>query len=122
MGAAYPVVLVALALATAWPLAAWMHRVHEGRVGAGGRIGRPLEGLVYRLLGTSPAREMGAFAYTRAVLVFSAASLVVPYLLQRLQGLLPLNPDGLGAVSRAPPSTPAVALVRGFARSRSAAS
>lgn len=102
MGAAYPVVLVGLALATAWPLAWWMHRVYAGRPGAAGLVGRPVERLMYRALGVDPDREMRAAAYARAVLGFSLASFAALYLLQRLQGVLPLNPDGLGAV---PPGT-----------------
>jgi K+-transporting ATPase ATPase A chain len=99
MGALYPVVLLALALATAWPLAAWMHRVYEGRLGVMGRVCGPAERFVYRVLRTDPGRETGALAYTRALLSFSLASLLVLYLMQRIQGVMPVNPDGLGAIA-----------------------
>lgn len=42
---------------------------------------------------------MGWKAYTVAMLLFNFAGLVVVYGLQRLQGVLPFNPQGLGAVT-----------------------
>jgi len=59
----------------------------------------PVERLLYRLCGTHPDDEMDWRRYAVAVLLFSAIGLLVAYALQRLQGLLPLNPQGLGAVS-----------------------
>jgi len=91
----YIVVLLALAK----PLGAYMARVYEGRpCGLDGVLG-PLERLIYRLSGVRPDEEMSWKAYTIAMLVFNAAGFLAVYALQRLQGLLPLNPAGLGAVS-----------------------
>jgi K+-transporting ATPase ATPase A chain len=58
----------------------------------------PVERVVYRGLRLRPDREQTWKAYARSLLFFSLASIVVLYALQRLQGLLPLNPDGFGAV------------------------
>ncbi len=61
-----------------------------------------LERLVYRLSGvpTDPEkREMKWTTYAGAMLLFNVAGVVVVYAIQRLQGSLPLNPDGMGAVS-----------------------
>ncbi|MGV2863798.1 potassium-transporting ATPase subunit KdpA [Achromobacter sp. AGC39] len=61
--------------------------------------GRPLERGIYRLAGIDPQAEMGWKRYAVAVLVFNIVGIVVVYALQRVQGMLPLNPAALGAVS-----------------------
>lgn len=61
--------------------------------------GRPLERGIYRLAGIDPRAEMGWKRYALAVLAVSVLGVAAVYALQRLQGLLPLNPAGLGAVS-----------------------
>lgn len=61
--------------------------------------GRPLERGIYRLAGIDPQAEMGWKRYALAVLAFNILGIVAVYALQRLQGLLPLNPAGMGAVS-----------------------
>ncbi|WP_445658300.1 potassium-transporting ATPase subunit KdpA [Achromobacter sp. NCFB-sbj8-Ac1-l] len=61
--------------------------------------GRPLERGIYRLAGIDPQAEMGWKRYALAVLAFNVLGVVVVYALQRVQGMLPLNPAGLGAVS-----------------------
>ncbi len=61
--------------------------------------GRPLERGIYRLAGIDPQAEMGWKRYALAVLAFNILGVVVVYGLQRVQGMLPLNPAALGAVS-----------------------
>ncbi|KWR88068.1 potassium-transporting ATPase subunit KdpA [Cupriavidus sp. IDO] len=61
--------------------------------------GRPLERLLYRLGGVRAEAEMGWKQYTIAVLAFNLLGVVAVYALQRLQGMLPLNPQGFGAVT-----------------------
>ena len=56
---------------------------------------RPLERMTYRLLGVDPGREQGWKSYTFSLLVFSFAGVMFTYLILRLQGMLPLNPQGL---------------------------
>jgi potassium-transporting ATPase potassium-binding subunit len=60
---------------------------------------RPLERLVYRTTGVNEHHEMRWTEYAMALLLFSLVSLLVLYLMQRLQGLLPFNPQGFGAVA-----------------------
>ena len=91
----YVVVLLTLAK----PLGLYMARVYEGRAPGLERILGPLERLLYRLSGVRPDREMGWKTYTIAMLLFNFAGLLVVYLLQRVQGILPLNPQGFGAVA-----------------------
>ena len=66
--------------------------------GLGSVLG-PLERLIYRLSGVRPDREMDWKTYAVAMLLFNFAGLLLVYGLQRLQGVLPLNPQGLGAVT-----------------------
>jgi K+-transporting ATPase ATPase A chain len=86
-------------LALAKPLGAYMARVYEGRpCGLDGALGW-LERLIYRLAGVRAGEEMGWKTYAVAMLLFNAAGMLLVYALQRLQGGLPLNPQGFGAVS-----------------------
>jgi K+-transporting ATPase ATPase A chain len=62
---------------------------------------RPCERLIYRLTGVDEAREMRWTEYAVAVLLFGLVSMLVLYALQRLQALLPFNPQGFGAVAPA---------------------
>ena len=61
--------------------------------------GRPLERGIYRLAGIDPQSEMGWKRYALAVLAFNIIGVVAVYGLQRVQGMLPLNPAGLAAVT-----------------------
>ena len=68
---------------------------------------RPIERLVYRLTGVDETREMRWTEYAVALLLFSVVSMLVLYAMQRLQHVLPLNPQGFGARRRRIwPSTP----------------
>ncbi|MCY1194491.1 Potassium-transporting ATPase potassium-binding subunit [compost metagenome] len=60
--------------------------------------GRPLERGIYRLAGIDPRAEMDWKRYALAVLAFNIVGVAAVYGLQRVQGMLPLNPAGLGAV------------------------
>ena len=91
----YFVVLIALVK----PLGSYMARVYEGKPVLLTRLLGPLERLIYPVCGVRPEEEMRWTTYTVAVLLFSAASVLLLYALQRLQGLLPLNPQGFGAVA-----------------------
>ena len=62
---------------------------------------RPCERLVYRLTGVDETREMRWTEYAVALLLFSVVSMLVLYAMQRLQSVLPWNPQGFSGV--APP-------------------
>jgi K+-transporting ATPase ATPase A chain len=102
MDARYPGLMASL-LVVLLMLAPWVGRyicaVMEDDRSRWSAWGRPLERLVYRLAGIEPTAEMGWKRYAVAVLVFSALGVAAVYILQRAQGLLPLNPAGLGAVT-----------------------
>jgi K+-transporting ATPase ATPase A chain len=86
-------------LALAKPIGHYMARVYEGQSVGVDRILGWLERLLYRLSGIRPGQEMGWKTYAFAMLLFNFAGLLVVYALQRLQALLPLNSQGLGAVT-----------------------
>jgi potassium-transporting ATPase potassium-binding subunit len=90
---------VVLLLVLAKPFGAYMARVYTGRPVGLDRLLGWLERLIYRLSGVRADREMGWTTYAIAMLLFNLAGLLAVYALQRLQGWLPLNPQGLGAVS-----------------------
>ncbi len=91
----YVVVLLVLAK----PLGAYMARVFEGRPLALDRAFGWLERLVYRAGGVRPTGEMGWKTYALAMLTFNFVGLLAVYFLQRAQGILPLNPQGMPGVS-----------------------
>ncbi len=76
-----------------------MARVYQGEHTFLDRIISPLERLTYRMIGVQPEEEMDWKIYAVALLVFSLVSFLAVYLLQRIQGFLPLNPEGFSAVS-----------------------
>src|SRR5262249_8538621 len=90
----YVVVLIALAKA----LGAYMSRVYEGEPAGLNRVGAPLERLLYRVCGIDPEREMRWTEYALAAMAFNIVGLLAVYVLQRIQGWLPLNPQGLTGV------------------------
>jgi K+-transporting ATPase ATPase A chain len=89
--------LVLLALAK--PLGWYMARVYQGQSCAVDRVLGPMERALYRLCGVRAGEEMDWRRYGIAMLLFNAAGLLVVYGFQRLQGVLPLNPEGLGSVA-----------------------
>jgi K+-transporting ATPase ATPase A chain len=91
----FMVVLIALAK----PLGTFMARVYQGERTFLDPVMRPVEKLIYRLCGVRPDNEMNWKVYAIAMLLFNVLGLIVVYGLQRLQGFLPLNPQGFGAVS-----------------------
>jgi potassium-transporting ATPase potassium-binding subunit len=93
------VLYVVVLLMLAKPLGAYMARVFEGKPLWLDRLLGPVERFTYRLAGVPAHEEMSWKTYTLAMLLFNILGLFVVYGLQRLQGWLPLNPQGLSAVS-----------------------
>src|SRR5512143_3712751 len=90
---------VAVLIALAKPLGAYMARVYEGQPVFLNELGAPVERALYRICGIAPQREMRWTEYAVAAMAFNILGLLVVYALQRLQGWLPLNPQDLPAVS-----------------------
>src|SRR5579862_220585 len=89
----------AFILAVTKPLGVYMYRVFEGDQQPLPRAFGPIERWLYRACGVDPAREQNWTQYTLALLLFSLFGVLVTYALQRLQGVLPFNPQGFAAVS-----------------------
>jgi K+-transporting ATPase ATPase A chain len=98
MGLTWTIVTLVIALGITWRyLGSYMAAVFEGRVHFLGSIERPM----YRLLGTSPEQEQNWKRYAGSMVIFSTIAMVVTYVIIRLQGSLPFNPQHFGAVGSA---------------------
>ncbi|MBP0623781.1 potassium-transporting ATPase subunit KdpA [Cupriavidus consociatus] len=93
------VLYLAVLLACAPFLGRYLRRAVEDDRYALTAWGRPLERLLYRLGGVRAESGMGWKQYTIAVLAFNLLGVVAVYALQRVQGMLPLNPQGFGAIT-----------------------
>ena len=81
------------------PLGGYMTRVFSGERTPLSPVLRPVEHGLYWISGVDEAEEQHWVSYAIAMLAFSFAGFVVLYALQRLQAVLPLNPQHLDAVS-----------------------
>ncbi|MGO4881930.1 MAG: potassium-transporting ATPase subunit KdpA [Bryobacteraceae bacterium] len=81
-------------LALTKPLGAFMARLFEGERTFLHPVVRPIERLVYKLSGVDETHEQHWTHYAGSLLAFSLVGIVLTYLIQRLQGLLPFNPQG----------------------------
>ena len=90
--------LLAIFLVTP-PLGRFMSRVFARERTWLDPVLRPIERLVYRATGVDETREMRWTEYAVALLLFSVVSMLVLYLMQRVQHLLPFNPQGFGPVA-----------------------
>jgi potassium-transporting ATPase potassium-binding subunit len=89
----------ALVLVCARPLGVYMARVFEREHTFADRIFRPIELLIYRFTGIDETHEMRWTEYAIVMLLFSLVSMLATYAIERMQHLLPLNPQHLAAVA-----------------------
>jgi K+-transporting ATPase ATPase A chain len=90
-----------LVLAVTKPLGLFMAHVFNGERTFLDRVLRPVERLIYRLTRVDARQEMRWTEYAVAMLLFSAVSMLLLYVLQRVQGVLPFNPQHLASVDSA---------------------
>ena len=88
-------VYLGVLMVLAWPLARWIDGAMAGRFGLGQRVEAPL----FRLAGIRPEVESGWLRYATGLLIFNGLGVLAVYALQRLQGVLPFNPQAMAAVS-----------------------
>ena len=81
------------------PMGIYMARVFERERTFADVLFRPVERLLYRCTGIDESHEMRWTEYSIAMLLFSLVTLLVTYAVERLQHLLPLNPQHLAAVA-----------------------
>lgn len=89
------IVVVALAI----PLGKYMSRVFTGQRTFMTPIMEPVERFIYRLIGTDETKEMNWKQYAYALIVLNIIGIVFLFVLQLIQGYLPLNPEGFSGVS-----------------------
>jgi potassium-transporting ATPase potassium-binding subunit len=112
IGIAQILIFFAIVLAITKPVGTFMHRLFEGERTFLHPVFRPLERLIYRLGGVREDIEQSWVSYSASMISFSIFSFLAVYLLQRLQGHLPLNPMQFStpkAPSFATPMTPDLA-------------
>lgn len=83
------------------PMGVFMARVFNGEKTFLDTVARPMERLIYRLTGVDETSEMRWTEYAIAMLLFSFVSMILLYLLMRVQHWLPLNPQKLPAIAPA---------------------
>ena len=81
------------------PLGVFMANVFEGRRTFLHPVLQPLERLIYKLCGVKEEHEQRWTQFAGSLLAFSAASMLLTYLIERIQGVLPLNPEGIKAMA-----------------------
>jgi K+-transporting ATPase ATPase A chain len=92
------VAILAAVVLAARPLGLMMARLFEGRSTLLSPLLKPVESRLYALAGIDAKKDQGWLAYTLAMLAFNAAGFLALFALQRLQPVLPLNPQGFAAV------------------------
>jgi K+-transporting ATPase ATPase A chain len=92
-------VTIGITVALAIPLGAYLARVWQGERTWLDPVLKPVEGALYWTFGVDAKKSQSWFSYTVSMLVFSAASFVVLYLILRFQDLLPFNPQGFKGTS-----------------------
>jgi potassium-transporting ATPase potassium-binding subunit len=93
-------VFLALIFAVTKPLGIFMARVFNRESTFFDPVARPIERLLYRVTGVDENHEMPWTEYAVAMLLFSGVSMIVLYLIERVQQWLPLNPQKFGAVAQ----------------------
>ena len=92
-------IFAALVVAFVVPLGSYMARVFAGERTPLSPVLIPVEGIFYRLAGVDARHEQSWISYAVSALLFNLAGFALLYALQRLQGVLPLNPQGFAGVS-----------------------
>jgi K+-transporting ATPase ATPase A chain len=86
-------------LAITKPMGMFMTRVFSGEKTFLDPVMRPIEKLLYRICGIDEKREMVWTEYAIAVLLFSAVSMILLYVIERVQQVLPFNPQHMAKVA-----------------------
>ena len=96
------IVYFLIILALTKPMGVFLARLMEGKRTFLHPVVRPLEVLVYKLVGVNETVEQRWTQYSASLLAFSIFSFLFVYLIQRLQGILPFNPQGFAGALATP--------------------
>lgn len=91
-------VLILIAILLAVPLGKYMSRVFNGERTFMTPLMQPVERFIYRIIGTDENKEMNWKQYAYALVIFNIIAIIFIFVLQLIQGYLPLNPEGLPGV------------------------
>ena len=91
--------ILGLSVLIAWPLGIYLSRVWNGERTWFDPVLRPVEGVFYKVSGIDPKRSQGWVGYAGALIAFNAVGFFLLFAILRLQGLLPLNPQGFAGLS-----------------------
>lgn len=91
----YLLILIGLAI----PLGSYIGKVMNGEKTFLSKILNPVENFIYKLLGIDKNEEMDWKKYAKSTIIFSILSFIILFILQMLQGILPLNPEGIKGMS-----------------------
>lgn len=91
----YLIILVVLAI----PLGKYIGKVMNGEKVFLSKVLNPIENFIYKILRIDKDEEMDWKKYSISVIAFSVIGFVILFLLQMVQGILPLNPEGIKGMS-----------------------
>ncbi len=90
---------LSLSVLLAWPIGIYLSRVWNGERTWLDPVLRPVEGVFNRAAGVDPRRSQGWVGYAMALIAFNAVGFFLLFAILRLQGVLPLNPQGFAGLS-----------------------
>lgn len=93
------IIYIAILIGLSIPLGLYMYKVMVGERVFLSKLLMPVENGIYKLMGIKPNQEMDPKTYAFSVVMFSVVGFVFLWCLQMIQGILPLNPERLGATS-----------------------
>lgn len=91
----YLIILIVIAI----PLGNYIGKVMNGEKTFLSKILNPVENFIYKIVGIDKEEEMDWKKYAKSIIIFSILGFVILFLLQMVQGILPLNPEGFKAVT-----------------------
>ncbi|RVT93261.1 potassium-transporting ATPase subunit KdpA [Sphingomonas crocodyli] len=92
------IAFIGILVALTKPVGAWLFALYEGRRTPLHTVFGPIENGFYKIAGIDPNEEQGWRRYAVHMLIFNFVGLVFTYVVLRIQGLLPLNGLGYGAI------------------------
>ena len=90
---------LALTIGLGWPIGVYMSRVWNGESTWLDPVLKPVETLFYKASGVDPSRSQGWLGFAGALLAFNVVGFFLLFAILRLQGVIPLNPQGFGGLS-----------------------
>lgn len=93
------IIFVGVLLALSFPLGIWIDRVMQGESHTACQPFKIIENIIYKICGVDPNSEMNWLSYALSLIAFNALGVLFVYVLQLVQGMLPLNPQGFANIS-----------------------